>query len=200
MKLSENKHKSRLDRKHVCLWRCIAYIPQIMNLAETKETSIQPLRCRIELLIMVYYVPFNQTVTFPLAAANAPGIFLRFSICFNSIIIIMTSTASITRLRGFDFSAELADVHNSCNASIGSSRSLLHPSDKVKMPNFHFYRSRISQSELEWNMRMSFLGYNKGETFNYKSVYLCLSQFHSVIALAICRSGEQIINIQVDIW
>ena len=36
----KNKHKSFRWIANVCLWRCIAYIPQIMNnLAETKETS-----------------------------------------------------------------------------------------------------------------------------------------------------------------
>ena len=58
----------------------------------------------------------------------------------------------------------------------------------------------LKVSKLTGGIRMSFLGYNKGETleFNYKRACgLWLIAVAFVIALATVVGGEQIINMQV---
>ena len=58
----------------------------------------------------------------------------------------------------------------------------------------------LKVSKLTGGIRMSFLGYNKGETleFNYKKACgLWLIAVAFVIALATVVGGEQIINMQV---
>ncbi|MEN8549575.1 SemiSWEET family transporter [Acinetobacter soli] len=66
----------------ICMY--VSYIPQIMNnLAGHKGNPIQPFVAAINCLLWVIYGLKRKD--YPLAAANAPGIFFGAAACFTAL-------------------------------------------------------------------------------------------------------------------